>query len=669
MTIKAFLIALVISTSVSFVQAAPSLEWNITGQVSPNLSVAEAARLNFSPTSSFINLGFNQQPVWLTATLPPLEQDYYLTFDNPTLEYLDFYLTDQQGTHLKTVKTGAARPPDSRELVASNYTFIIPAGSEARTVYLRLAADVPLVGSLHLNSFLEYNASSFYNQAFHYSVVGVLFALTVLYLVIFVFLRDPIYLYYLAYLLFMDLFIIQHTGMLAVFSGLDFTWFYKHQSLAETGICVTAGYFGLQFLRLKQFLPVWYKIIWGAIILQLAFVFFGLFFNQLILELSRLVATFYVVTIIFISLYIYRVKQYTPAIYFLFSSIFLFTGSMVYIFRGAGLIPNDGFFARHAIEAGVALEMLVLSLGVSVRIDGIRRKGLQVEQENTRILSGQKEILKQKVKEKTEALQQQNVELQSTLNDLKTTQARLVQSEKMASVGMLTAGVAHELNNPLNFIKNGVMLIQDEIEPTQGNSNDNGDASDSGEDSIDTYLGIIEEGADRALQIVKSLNQFNRKTDTLEEDCDIHSILDNCLMVIKPAIKYHVEVEKNYFHTAPVVKGNGGRLHQAFLNILANAGQAIEKEGTVTVKTELYDKHVRISISDTGKGIPEEYLSRITDPFFTTKPPGEGTGLGMYITCSIINEHNGSIEINSREGEGTTIFIYLKPVTIHEYTT
>lgn len=663
MTRKAFLIALVISSSVSFIQAAPQLEWNITGQVSPHRSVDEVPQLNFRPTSSFINLGFNQQPVWLTATIPPLEEDYYLTLDNPALEFIDFYLTGPEGNLLKTVKTGAARPAGTRELVASNFTFIIPAAREARTVYLRLAADVPLVGSLHLRNFPEYDASSFYNQAFHYLVVGILFALTVLYLVIFIFLRDTIYLYYLGYLLFVDLFIIQQTGLPAALSGIDFTWFYQHQSLAETGICVTAGYFGLKFLRLKQFLPVWHKIIWGTIILQLAFMLFGLFFNQVILELSRLVATFYIVVVIFISLYIYQVKQYTPAIYFLFSSIFLFTGSMVYILRGAELIPNDSFFAQHAVEGGIALEMLVLSLGVSVRIDKIRRKGLQVEKENTRILARQKEVLEQRVQEKTEALQQQNVELQRTLDDLKTTQARLVQSEKMASVGMLTAGVAHELNNPLNFIKNGVMMIQDEIEPAQSGGNHHD------EDSIGTYLGIIEEGADRALQIVQSLNQFNRKTDTREEDCDIHSILDNCLMVIKPAIKYHVEVEKNYCHTAPVVKGNGGRLHQAFLNILSNAGQAIEQEGTITINTELCDDSVRISISDTGKGIPEEYLNRITDPFFTTKPPGEGTGLGMYITCNIINEHNGSIEINSREGKGTTICIYLKPVSIHEYTT
>ncbi len=256
-----------------------------------------------------------------------------------------------------------------------------------------------------------------------------------------------------------------------------------------------------------------------------------------------------------------------------------------------------------------------------------------------------------KLLDTNEELQATNSELEETIVNLKNTHEQLVQAEKMASLGVLSAGVGHEINNPLNFIKNGVSGLEKEL----GRSN-------SITEDISPYISVINDGVSRAVNIVRSLSHFSRRAGSMDENCDIHDIIENCLVILHNKFKHKIEVSKDYCKEAAIIVGSEGKLHQAFLNLLSNAEQAITKKGKVLIKTIADDKMVEVEISDTGMGISQENLKKISDPFFTTKAPGEGTGLGLSITYSIIKEHNGKIKVHTELNKGTTFTVFL-PLT------
>ena len=245
-------------------------------------------------------------------------------------------------------------------------------------------------------------------------------------------------------------------------------------------------------------------------------------------------------------------------------------------------------------------------------------------------------------------IQKQHQELEDTLHQLKNAQGQLIQSEKMASLGILTAGVAHEINNPLNYILGsytGFAKYFKENKPE--------------DESVELLMGALHTGVTKATNIVKGLNQFSRSQETLDESCDLHLILDDCVLMLNHELKDRISLSKNYSKDSSVIRGNVGKLHQAFLNILMNASQSIVGKGKISISTQQEDSQVEVRIEDNGSGISDEHLKKITDPFFTTKEPGKGTGLGLSITYKIIKEHNGEIVFESEEGKGTRVYIKL----------
>lgn len=245
-----------------------------------------------------------------------------------------------------------------------------------------------------------------------------------------------------------------------------------------------------------------------------------------------------------------------------------------------------------------------------------------------------------------ETLSKKNKKLNKSMTDLKTTTQKLIQSEKMASLGVMSAGVAHEINNPLNFIKGGVTMLSKKLKKSDENS---------------IFIKAIEEGVNRASEIVSSLGHFSRNSESMDEECDLHQIIDNCLVMLQHKLKYKVDVVKKYSASQHLrIIGNEGKLHQAILNIVSNAEQAISTKGKITIETKAKLHTLRLTITDTGEGIPEENLSRISDPFFTTKPSGEGTGLGLAISFGIIQDHGGKISVTSKPLEGTRFNVIFK---------
>jgi len=243
-----------------------------------------------------------------------------------------------------------------------------------------------------------------------------------------------------------------------------------------------------------------------------------------------------------------------------------------------------------------------------------------------------------------EELINQREELETILNKLQTTQRQLIQSEKMASLGVLAAGVAHELNNPLNFIKGGADALECYLNDHYNNC-----------DEPSNLIAAIREGVFRASKIVVGLNHYSRTNSNVFAESDLHKIIENCLLILAIQFKHRIKVEKKFSNEHLLYNCIEGKMHQAILNILSNAAQAIESTGTIAIETQRTDRELIIVISDTGCGIPHENMSKIFDPFFTTKEPGIGTGLGLFITHSIMEEHKGNMHFESVVGVGTRV--------------
>ena len=264
--------------------------------------------------------------------------------------------------------------------------------------------------------------------------------------------------------------------------------------------------------------------------------------------------------------------------------------------------------------------------------------------------------LERTVSDRTQELELQKKELKDAIEQLKSAQEQMVQSDKMASLGILSAGVAHEINNPLNFIQGGVegleySLMKNEELHTKGYAE---------------LIDAIKEGINRASKIVASLNEFSHSADERDEPCNVHHMIDNCLTMIQYRLKEGIELTKDFTEEEAMVMGNNGKIHQAFLNILTNAIQAIEDKGKIKIRTWVEQDNIFIEFADSGQGIKPENLSKITEPFFSTKDPGKGTGLGLSITYSIIADHSGKLNYSSVWGEGTTALVSFPKMVVHE---
>lgn len=278
--------------------------------------------------------------------------------------------------------------------------------------------------------------------------------------------------------------------------------------------------------------------------------------------------------------------------------------------------------------------------------------------------------------------------LNAAFNELKQMHVQLLQSEKMASIGQLASGVAHEINNPTAFILSNlaslrkysasltehIRVLSDALEKISGPA----------EESMETILKTVGEhrkakkvdyiindichlidesidGGERVKKIVQNLKNFSRIDEAEYKSGDINAAIENTLSVIWNELKYKAKVIKDYGNI-PLTLCNVGQLSQVFMNLLINAAQAIKTQGQITIKTRCADNTIVVSISDTGSGIPQEIIGKIFEPFFTTKDVGKGTGLGLSIAYDIIvKKHNGQIDVESQPGKGT-IFTIVIPV-------
>lgn len=265
------------------------------------------------------------------------------------------------------------------------------------------------------------------------------------------------------------------------------------------------------------------------------------------------------------------------------------------------------------------------------------------------------------------------------VTDLSTSQAQLVQSEKLASLGQLTAGVAHEINNPINFVSSNIPSLKRDIEDILAlldkyaklDTDNFATAHKEIEDfskSIDLPYTIteikallkgIEEGATRTAAIVKGLRNFSRQEDEEMRSANINEGIESTLMLIHNKLQHKKITVTKDLGAIPEIRCFPGQLNQVFMNLISNAADAIAETGEIAITTAQRDGHVVITIKDSGSGMDERTRSKLFDPFFTTKPVGQGTGLGLSVSHGIIQKHSGRIDVRSELGVGTEFSLWL----------
>jgi signal transduction histidine kinase len=257
-------------------------------------------------------------------------------------------------------------------------------------------------------------------------------------------------------------------------------------------------------------------------------------------------------------------------------------------------------------------------------------------------------------------------ELQKTHEELRQAQIRLIQSEKMASLGNLSAGVAHEINTPIGAInsaadtsKRAISHVIQSIEKSRTLEDLNADKRFRDSLSfIKSNNDLITLASERIVKIVMSLRNFARLDEADFKDADIHVGIDSTLTLLHHTTKDRIEIVREY-GDIPMINCRPSQLNQVFMNLLKNAAESILDKGTIHIKTSVEDNKVIIRISDDGIGIGEENLKRVFDPGFTSKGVGVGTGLGLSISYNIIHDHSGAIEVESVEGKGSVFSIIL----------
>jgi two-component system NtrC family sensor kinase len=294
-------------------------------------------------------------------------------------------------------------------------------------------------------------------------------------------------------------------------------------------------------------------------------------------------------------------------------------------------------------------------------------------------------LLEEKVQDRTSLLNQKNFQLQEANKDLKETQVQLLQAEKMASVGQLAAGVAHEINNPVGFVGSNIATLSEYVatyqmifsqinaaleakdEKTRNTALSelekmlaNQDMAFINED-ISELLADSQEGLHRVAEIVKGLKLFSRVDSDQMQQHNINDCVRTTLAMVNNQLKYICTVE-THLGRVPDVTMNVGKISQVITNLLINAGQAIEatgKNGRIVITTCTVNNFVELRVEDSGCGIPASHLDKLFNPFFTTKPEGQGTGLGLSISFGIAQEHGGSLSATSIEGESSTFTLML----------
>jgi len=628
--------------------------------------------------------------LWLKLILQNKTTQSYIPISISTsvVDHFDVYYVEKNGrdiTHL------AAQSPlsDDKLLPAMHLINCTIPPDSARTIYLRIQSNAPDIVPVEFHS-----ASNFWerfiakNMAF--SIFMGIVAIMVLYnLLLYFTVKDKSYLYYVSYILFLGINQSTLHGYGSAFIDPFFLNSY-FTPLCRIALWLSIILFMNEFLQLKQQNKEAHKYHFLLYVMYLIPVVF--------LAAGKFVAVYTAVSVCSIissiallitGIWLY-VVGYRPAKFFMFGWALFLISVLFSIARNKGYLPYNDFTSNIILFSSV-IEILMFSLALADKINFYRDQNnqaqflaLKIARENERLITEQNIALETRVLARTKELLESNKNLTGLVKNLRDAQTQLIETEKMASLGQLTAGIAHEINNPINFVKsnvkplrldlNDIFLLLDQYAAIENNATDKKlfkEAIDIKQNidldfikaEITDLLSGIEEGAARTAEIVQSLRTFSRTDEVELKLADINKSILSTLILLRSTIPYYIEITPVFDKIEPI-NCYPGKLNQVFMNIIQNSIQAIVQKKkhhkeSVLIVTKDYPENITIEITDTGIGMSETVRQRMFDPFFTTKDVGEGTGLGLSIVFGIIEKHQGAIDVRSEKGKGTTIIIML----------
>ena len=640
----------------------------------------------FRPASTSVpNLGISSSAFWARLNVEnDSEENYvFLDLEHAEVEMVDVYIV-QNGMVKVIARTGQSRTLETRSVAQPEFVFSLPIPKgQTASILIRLSSAKQLQVPLRLHTPASFAQTRSSKNLLLGIYVGVMLALALYNFFVYLSIRDKSYIIYVQYILLVGLTQLAFWGIGQFYLWSGSPWFSIKASIIFTfATAMAASEFMKSFIDTRHKasrLHAGIKYFYGLFAVVMVFY---LFLDPSIgYQLAQVSAGLFASYLYFTIWKVWR-QGSRQAGYFLVAWTVFLVGTMVFTLKDMGILPyND--ITVFTMPLGSAIEGVLLSFGLADRINVLRKEkeqsqaeSLRVLQENERIIREQNVVLEQKVKERTHALQESN-------DNLKRTQTQLVNAEKMASLGQLTAGIAHEINNPINFITSNVQPLRRNIReivevmeayraigPADADrqleavrSKERAMDLDESIAELDDIIDSIAEGSSRTAEIVRGLRNFSRLDEDDLKEADLNEGLRSTLAVLAPQFRDKVSIELDLGAIRPV-ECFPGKVNQVFMNVITNAVQATlqrpgDRQRVVHVSSIQQDDRVLIRISDNGVGMTDDVKVRIYDPFFTTKAVGEGTGLGMAIVYGIIQDHQGDIRVESSPGVGTEFTIDL----------
>ena len=523
---------------------------------------------------------------------------------------------------------------------------------------------------------------------------GIMMVMLLYNLVLYFTVKDRSYLLYVLFLVGVagsQLFLEGYQGVLF---GLDSSTWWGMRAVHLMGIFsgTTTILFVIRFLNLKRNAPRYLKLfqtfLWAYVVVVAVTVTGRLNLGFLLINVVASAALLAVPA----ALEVRRGGQKSATFLLVAFTTFLIAVS-VFALKEFGVLPHNQW-TKYAMPVGSIVEVVLLSIALADRINQLKKESslareeqLKVSQLNEKIVRDQNLVLESKVLERTEALESQRDSLEGALKELQMTQDQLVQSEKLASIGQLTAGIAHELNNPINFVSSSAQSLRrdfddvsavvaalDQLHGTESELLPQVEALHKmlkemdlafTMKEIEELLTGIEDGAQRTAEIVKGLRIFSRMDGDAAIQANINELLESTMVILRSSLNGEASLVLDLSADDTEVSCQPGKLNQVFMNLINNAAQATQSrpsaEREVIIRTrrivEEGSAKVQVAIQDNGVGMDDETMAQIFDPFFTTKAVGEGTGLGLSIVKGILDDHHAALDIQSTLGQGSTFLI------------
>lgn len=660
-----------------------------------NAGINDVLKQKFKPTKTDIfNYGIEKATFWikLTANKDHTFSSNVVFIDQSRLSLAEMYIYYPDGQISVTLPHNAF-PYASNKLTQGRIFKLPDTLQEGSSILLRLRSNETFLAPVRVYddaTLLETFSLRGIIFGFYTGIMAIMFIYN---LFLFIIIRDKSYLYYIFYILFTWLTQISIQGYSSQFFWNENSWINSYSVVLFASITlVFTSLFTLSFLNTKVFSKTWHKLItifFYLTLVNLVILFaFGIYTAFVVMQILTITGTILALSA---ANFVYFKKHFKPAGYYLVAWSVLLIGAILFILKDYEVIPyND--FTIYLIQISSAIEVMLLSFALADKINFFKKENevaqaqaLNASLENEKLIREQNVVLEKNVQERTIELQNANSTLNVTLTNLKDTQSQLVDAEKMAALGQLTAGIAHEINNPINFVTSNIKPLEldindlKEIITKYENLDLEKDIKEQIEEieafksqidlnfvnnEITSLLSGISEGAKRTAEIIRSLRNFSRVDETDMKPIDLNEGIQSTLVLVRNNMPDNLTVVRE-FGNLPKVECLPGKINQVFMNLVSNAIQAIKskedqrEEEFLTIKTWYEEQQVKISIKDTGTGMSEEVKHRIFEPFFTTKEVGEGTGLGLSIVFSIIEKHKGHIEVISKVNEGTEFIITL----------